>query len=234
MTSGSAGVAVASATTSGATTTSSFTVVMCAIIWFSSVRNFSFSLCGRSFTRTSTPNTRWLMSTSRFFGMSDGRHSISISRNNCSRMPPSVFTPSASPLSTTGTVTVSLLSMAMRCKSTWSRVPLIGSNCQSTIMAFTRSLSSARSKIVLCPLSDLRIRRTCRGSTATEAASLPAPYSTAGIFPPTRTRRAAFLVPGSRFCASRMLMSVAVAIIPFPSFVGSSLVVRKPSSVLGE
>src|SRR3981189_1213317 len=82
MTSGSAGVAAASATTSGAATTSSFTVVMCAIIWFSSVRNFSFSLCGRSFTRTSTPNTRWLMSTSRLFGMSDGRPSISISRNN--------------------------------------------------------------------------------------------------------------------------------------------------------
>jgi hypothetical protein len=26
------------------------------------------------------------------------------------------------------------------------------------------------------------------------------------------------LVPGSRFCASSMLISVAVAIIPFPSF----------------
>src|SRR5271163_67959 len=158
------------------------------------------------------------MSTSMFFGISAGRHSISISRSNCSRIPPSVFTPNASPLSTTGTVTVSRLSMAMRCRSTWSRFPLIGSNCQSTIIAFTRSLSIARSKIVLCPLSDFRMRSTCRGSTATESAPLPAPYKTAGIFPPTRTRRAAFLVPGSRFCASRMLISVAVAIIPFPSF----------------
>src|SRR5208283_1856409 len=70
------------------------------------------------------------------------------------------------------------------------------------------------------------MRRICRGSTAIAAVSLPAPYTTAGIFPPARTRRAAFLVPGSRLCASRMLISVAVAIIPFPSFVVSLFVVR--------
>jgi hypothetical protein len=61
---------------------------------------------------------------------------------------------------------------------------------------------------------------------------LPAPYTTAGIFPPTRTRRAAFFVPGSRFSASSMLMSVAVAIIPFPSF--SKIVVGRQSMVVGK
>src|SRR5271170_7264045 len=214
MTSGSAGAAPASA----ATTTSSFTDVTWATGWFASERNFSFSLCGKSDTRSTLPNVSSLTSTSMWLGISAGRHSISTSRSICSRIPPSVFTPSGTPCSTIGTLTRKALSMAMRFRSMCSRWPLIGSYCQSTIMALVRSPPcSARSKIVLCPLSERKMRNTCRGSTLTGSASLLAPYSTPGILPSRRTRRAWFLVPASRGCASKMFCSKVVAIISIPS-----------------
>ena len=53
------------------------------------------------------------------------------------------------------------------------------------------------------------------GSTAIADVFDPAPYTTPGTLPAARTRRAAFLLPGSRSCASRTFTSAAVAIIPF-------------------
>jgi hypothetical protein len=64
--------------------------------------NLSLSPCGRSETRSTLPNIRWLTSASMWLGISAGKHSISTSRSICSRMPPSCFTPAASPLSTIG------------------------------------------------------------------------------------------------------------------------------------
>src|SRR5262249_42593483 len=89
MTSGSAGAAAASAPAStGATSTTSFTDVMCATGCVSSVTNLILSLCGRSETRSTWPNTRGVTSRSMWSGMSAGRHSISTSRMICSRIPP--------------------------------------------------------------------------------------------------------------------------------------------------
>ena len=64
--------------------------------------------------------------------------------------------------------------MAMRFTSMCSSLPLMGSYCQSTIMALVLAPSRARSKIVLCPVSEFRMRVTWRGSTAT-GEILPAP-----------------------------------------------------------
>src|SRR5579872_6615507 len=176
MTSGSAGAAAASAATaSGVATTSSFTEVTCATGWFSSVRNLILSECGKSETRSTLPNVKWLTSTSMWLGMSAGRHSISTSRSICSRMPPSCFTPAASPVSSIGTLTRSTLSSAMRFRSMCSKRPLIGSYCQSTIMALVFSPSRDRSKIVLCPVSEFSMRVTTRGSTVIGSEPLPAP-----------------------------------------------------------
>ena len=97
-----------------------------------------------------------------------------------------------------GTLTFSTLSSAMRFRSMCSSVPLMGSYCQSTIMALVRSPPlRARSKIVLWPVSECRMRSTCRGSTLMASESLPAPYTTAGIFPPRRTL--AGIILGARF-----------------------------------
>src|SRR5215468_7287344 len=71
------------------------------------------------------------------------------------------------------------------------------------------------------------MRSTCRGSTVIVAVSLPAPYTMPGTLPSARTRRAAFLLPDSRSCASRMFTSVAVAIIPFPSFLTEKFADRR-------
>src|SRR6266571_724340 len=58
MTSGSAGpAAAASAVASGVATTSSFTAVTCATPWSSGVMNLILPACGRSFTRSTTPNS---------------------------------------------------------------------------------------------------------------------------------------------------------------------------------
>src|SRR5690349_18439715 len=58
MTSGSAGAAAASTPASaGAASTTSFTAVMCATVWFSSVTYLSLSLWGRSATRSTCPKT---------------------------------------------------------------------------------------------------------------------------------------------------------------------------------
>src|SRR3954454_24338216 len=58
ITSGSAGVAAASpATASAVGATSSLIEMTWATGWFSSVRNLSFSLCGKSETRMTLPNT---------------------------------------------------------------------------------------------------------------------------------------------------------------------------------
>jgi len=66
---------------------------------------------------------------------------------------------------------------------TWSSLPFTGSYCQSTIMALVCSPPfRARSKIVLCPVSEPRIRETCRGSTLTGSASFPGPVEDSGIF----------------------------------------------------
>ena len=73
-------------------------------------------------------------------------------------------------------MTVSFLSMAMRFRSMCSSLPLIGSYCQSTIMALVADRRrGARSKIVLCPVSEFRMRVTWRGSTAIDSESFPAP-----------------------------------------------------------
>src|SRR6185437_1723746 len=72
MTSGSAGAAAAaSAAASGVGATSSFTDVMCATAWSSSVINFSLPpVLGRSFTRVTAPKTSSETSTSMWVGMS--------------------------------------------------------------------------------------------------------------------------------------------------------------------
>src|SRR5258705_7009368 len=67
--------------------------------------------------------------------------------------------------------------------------------------------SSLRLMSVLAPDSEWRMRSTSFGSTATGTPSgawpsLRAPYTTAGIWPPTRRRRASFLPLPSRFFAS--------------------------------
>src|SRR5260370_6349795 len=51
------------------------------------------------------------------------------------------------------------------------------SYCQSTIMAFVFSLPSFRSKMVLCPVSDCRMREISLGSTLTATVSFLAPRS---------------------------------------------------------
>src|SRR5512146_1083871 len=61
------------------------------------------------------------------------------------------------------------------------------------------------------------MRAICLGSTLTETACLPAPYTTAGTLPLLRTRRATFLLPAWRTCASTTFVSVAVAIIALSS-----------------
>ena len=76
-----------------------------------------------------------LTSTSMWLGMSAGRHSISTSRSTWSRMPPSVLTPTGIPSSLTRTLTRRTLSSAMRFMSMWISLSLMGSRCQSTIMA---------------------------------------------------------------------------------------------------
>src|SRR5688500_17348262 len=55
---------------------------------------------------------------------------------------------------------------------------------------------------VLTPDSLCRMRSSVFGSTAITAASVLSPYTTAGIFPAARTRRASFLPRVSRFVAS--------------------------------
>ncbi len=110
-----------------------------------------------------------------WLGMSAGRHSISTSRSICSRMPPCIFTPGASPFKVIGTLTVNSWSMAMRLRSTCSSAPLIGSDCQSTIIALPASPPALRSKMLLCPDSDVRMRFICLGSTAMVSGSSPAP-----------------------------------------------------------
>src|SRR5664279_990916 len=132
MTSGSAVVAATSAPSTGVATTTSFTAVTWATAWVASVMNLILSLCGRSETRIVSPNASLLTSPSMFAGMSAGKHSISTSRIICSRMPPWILTPGASPFSTMGTLTRSNTSMAMRLRSTCSSTPLTGSACQST------------------------------------------------------------------------------------------------------
>src|SRR5579863_3049393 len=214
ITSGSAGTAAASAATaSGVGATSSLTEMMCATGWLGSLRNFSLPLCGRSATRITLPNTSSVTSASMELGISSGRHSTSTSRVTCSRIPPCCLTPAASPLSTMGTRTCSFWSMAMRFRSTCSSEPLMGSCCQSTIMARVRSPSSASSKMVLWPVADCRMRAICLGSSATATGSFLAPYTTPGTRPPRRTRRASFLPLLCRGLASNTLLSfVAVAI----------------------
>src|SRR5258708_33338500 len=129
MTSGSAGAAAAaSAVASGVATTSSFTDVTCATVWLSSVMNFSLPSCFSSDTRSTLPNTNSETSASRWLGMSAGRHSTSTSRSTWSMMPPSVFTPGASPTRWIGTLTRIFWSIAIRFKSMWSSLPLIGSD----------------------------------------------------------------------------------------------------------
>src|SRR5215469_16427748 len=216
MTSGSATAASASAPSTGAASTTSFTAVTWAIAWFSSVMNLILSLCGRSLTRSVCPNINWLTSPSRWLGMSAGKHSISTSRIICSRMPPCTFTPGASPFRCTGTLTTSFTFIAMRFRSTCSSAPLMGSACQSTIIALPESPPALRSKMVLCPASEARTRFICLGSTAMVSDSSPAPYSTAGMRPSWRRRRASFLLPPFRGLASIFFSWVAVAILSFP------------------
>ena len=80
------------------------------------------------------------------------------------------------PVSWIGTETRIALSIAMRFRSMCSRAPLIGSCCQSTIIAFTSAAPvTSRSKIVLWPESEWRILVMTRGSTVTATASEPAP-----------------------------------------------------------
>src|SRR5579862_3717056 len=161
-----------------------------------------------------------------WLGISAGKHSTSTSRSICSIMPPSCFTPAASPTRKIGTLTVSTLSRAIRFRSMCSSRPLIGSYCQSTIMALVFSPSMVRSKIVLWPVSEFRIRVTTRGSTLIESESFPAPYTTAGIFPSRRTRLASFLVPACLGCASSTFVSNAVA-INVNSYLKSIVILRR-------
>ena len=76
--------------------------------------------------------------------MSEGRHSISTSRSTWSSKPPSFFTPKATPVSTIGTSARIATSSAIRFRSTWIRRSLIGSNCQSTIMALALAPATSR------------------------------------------------------------------------------------------
>src|SRR5262249_12323790 len=205
ITSGSTGAAAAaSAAASGVGATSSFTEVMCATVWSSSVMNFNLPPWGRSFTRSTVPKTSSLTSPSIWLGISLGRHSISSSRSTWSRIPPCCFTPAASPTRWMGTITRIFSSMAMRFRSRCSSLPFIGSNCQSTIMTLLFSLPTWRSKIVLCPDSEFRIREICLGSTLTTSVFFLAPYTTAGTRPLARRRRASFLPRelSGRGCAS--------------------------------
>ena len=176
--------------------------------------NFTLSSCGRSETRSVWPNTSVLTSASRWPGISPGRHSISTSRNICSRMPPCSLTPGASPLSTTGTLTRRTLSMAMRFRSTCSKRLLMGSNCQSTIITLAAFAVEAEIENRVVPglriqdaphllgIDSDGLRRLCRRRTPRRESCRCA-----------RSRRASFLLPPCRGLASTFLSAVAVAII---------------------
>ena len=56
----------------------------------------------------------------------------------------------------------------MRFRSMWISWSLIGSRCQSTIMALAAAVpATSTSKMVLWPVSEKRIREICLGSTST-------------------------------------------------------------------
>src|SRR6185503_7158718 len=115
MTSGSAGVAgvaAATAPSAGAGSASAFTVTTWTIIISASLIAFHLASCGRSRTRIPWCSISSLMSMSMCSGMSAGSTSTSISRLTKSTMPPCCLTPLGSPLRTTGTVSVSFLSIA--------------------------------------------------------------------------------------------------------------------------
>ncbi len=75
------------------------------------------------------------MSISMRSGMSLGRQSTSISRVTKSTNPPSVLTPTASPLGRMGMVTRMTLSMAIWMRSAWMSSSLTGSIWSSRIIA---------------------------------------------------------------------------------------------------
>src|SRR5258708_4009173 len=151
MTSGSAVVvaAAASAAASGVATTSSFTEVTWATVWAPSGMYLILSLCGRPATGSRSPKASAEPSASLWLGISIGRHSISTSRMTWSIMPPCCFPPAASPTRWMGTFTRIFSVSEIRFRSMCSSLPLIGSYCQSTIMALAFSSPSSRSKMVL-------------------------------------------------------------------------------------
>ena len=99
MTSGSAGAAAApaAAASAGAGASSTFGMMTCSSIISGSLSAFHFGLVAMSFTRMLWPTMSSLTSTSMWFGMSAGRHSISIWRWTMSSTPPCCLTPFGSP-----------------------------------------------------------------------------------------------------------------------------------------
>ena len=128
-------------------------------------------------------------------------------------MPPCCFTPSASPFRTIGTVTSKLLVHRDTLQVDVQQLALDRFVLPVDDHRLGRSPPSrARSKIVLCPLSEFRMRVTCRGSTAIGRRVLAAPYTTAGIF--AANSNAARRILGTRFPGLRF--ENVVALLPLP------------------
>ncbi len=105
--------------------------------------------------------------------MSAGKHSISTSRVTISKMPPCSLTPCGSPNVCTGTRTRMRTSIAMRSRSTCSNAPSPDPLASPSAWRFLRRRRPPCTvKIVLCPVSERRMRATCLALTASATASL--------------------------------------------------------------
>ena len=123
------------------------------------------------------------MSISMRSGMSLGRQSTSISRVTKSTNPPSVLTPTASPLGTMGMVTRMTLSMAIWMRSAWMSSSLTGSIWSSRIIASRISPPNPTLKSVFSRVSVFRIRTTSFFSRARGTLAVDLPVQDGGDAP---------------------------------------------------
>ena len=116
-------------------------------------------------------------------------------------MPPSVLTPRATPMTSIGTLTVIFTSIRTRTKSMWRGLRERGSRCSSLIIAWRlwSEPASFSRKIAFSPAPSRNRSDSALRFTAIGTFGLPAPYTTAGICPAMRVRRASFFPVVERF-----------------------------------